>query len=437
MPGEMRLTTAGPGDHPSIQYFLQTILHGPAPAEFQAQLEDPFYEPCNRLIIKRGDRIIAHLRLSHREMCFGHTHLPVTMVSDLATLPEFRGQGCATALLAEATRRMSEEGGVMGLLHTAQPQFPMQRGWAVCGRHCFSIARPRDILSYLSATHTMRKRRTPAAVDHLFESGAPAKTLNIRLWRHIERAALQRLYSENTRGSYGPILRTDPYWCWLISRRGYDRIYVAIEGPDKFELDDSLAPIVGYAAMREGRIVEMMTSEHHPDVRNRLLARACGDAIERDYHLIRFDGPPGDPLHQAMEMAGGKHCYHEAEQGEVFLGKLLDPASFLRSLCPRFHERAKAAELSRPCDLGLHVDDVKYQLIIGRRGVKVNVGKLGRSYVKCSQTQFMQLLLGHLRVHDVDESGRIEFSTRVAVDIASVLFPSLPFWHPPLDALPS
>ena len=58
---------------------------------------------------------------------------------------------------------------------------------------------------------------------------------------------------------------------------------------DKFELDESLSPIVGYAATREGRIVEIMCSAEHPEASIQLLARACGDAIEKDFFRVRLD----------------------------------------------------------------------------------------------------------------------------------------------------
>ncbi len=436
-PDHLRISPAGPGDHPSIQYLLTCIFHGPSSAEFQAQLEDPYYEPTDRLVAKRGERVVAHLRLSNREMFFGPAMLPITTVTDVATLPEYQNLGCATALLEAADQKMVDEGAAMAILRTSIPQFYARRGWSVCGRHCFSTARPRDILSYLSATQSARDSRVGANIPHLLNVDVVPRELNIRLWRHVERAALMRLYAANTVGSYGAIRRSEPYWRWLISRRGYDRIYVAIDGPDRFELDDLLSPIVGYAAMREGRIVEMMVSPRHPTVASSLLARACGDAIERDYHTIRFDGAPNDPLHRVIELAGGKHYHHEAENGEVFMVKVYQPLRFLQSLCPQMHERAKAAGLARPSEMGLLVDGERHRIVLNPRSVKLESGKLARSYMTCTRSQLVQLMCGHVNVQDAAESSRLDISTRVGVDIASVLFPNLPFWRPPFDELSS
>src|SRR5688500_8707219 len=54
-----RFLHAGAGDHHSIYQFLSAILPAPPRDTFLTSLEDPFYEPTNRLLIKLGDRILA------------------------------------------------------------------------------------------------------------------------------------------------------------------------------------------------------------------------------------------------------------------------------------------------------------------------------------------------------------------------------------------
>jgi hypothetical protein len=299
-------------------------------------------------------------------------------------------------------------------------------------RHSYSAAGPRDILSHLSALNSSY----PPAIRPLIMEKA-CRPLNIRLWRHVEQAALTRLYQENTAGRYGPLRRNEAYWRWLMGRRGYDRIYVAIDGPDKLELDEAMAPIVGYAAVREGRIVEMMASQGWSEAPAQLLARACGDAIERGFHPVRLDAPPGEPLHELLVKAGGERRYHEAEGGEVFMVKLFDPLHFLTLLRPQLQERARASGAPCPCELGILVGGDKQRLVLGRKGVEIESGKLGRSYLTCSRAELTRLLLGHLDVREAVEAGRLEASTRVAAAAAAALFPQLPLWHPPLDELPA
>ncbi len=425
-----RVANATPGDHPMIHQFLLSVFHKPTPIEFQAQLEEPRYEPADRLVIKNGSQIIAHLRILNREMQFGHLVLPVGIIADLATAPECRGHGCATALLSAARKILLRDGATIGLLATDQPRFYMRRGWIVCGRHCYSAAAPREILSYLN----QREAEVTGAHESILTPPI-RKRYNIRLWRHVELAALMRLYNENMDHGHGNLVRSDAYWRWLVSRGGNQRIYVAIDGPDKIELDASLAPIVGYAATREGRIVEIMSSPDHPEASVQLLARACGDAIEKDFFHVRLDAPSEQPMHQLLIRAGGEHGYHEADQGMVFMASIFKPRRFLGVISRDLDRRAKEAGLPRPCQLGLFVDKEKYRLRVSRRSVELIPGTLGRSYLKCSLYELNQLLLGHLDVRSAVESGRLGVSTRVALEMADALFPRLPFWRPPWDDL--
>jgi hypothetical protein len=88
-----RFLHAGAGDHHSIYQFLSAILPTPSRDFFLTSLEDPFYEPTNRLLIKLGDRILAHVHLADRTLCLGSLRVAMTSVSGLATLAQCRGQG--------------------------------------------------------------------------------------------------------------------------------------------------------------------------------------------------------------------------------------------------------------------------------------------------------------------------------------------------------
>lgn len=427
-----RVIQATAGDHALIHPFLVGVTQRPSMGEFQAQLDDPSYEPSDRLLIKAGKEVIAHLRLIRRDIRFGRLIIPATLVADVVTAPEYQGRGCATTLLQAARRMMLHEGTVLGLLRTNQPRFYARRGWVVCGRHCYSAANPRAILSYLS-----QRNGAQEDTDASVLSRPVRRKYNIRLWRHVEEAALMRLYNDNTQLAYGAIERSEPYWRWLIRRSGHQRVYVAIDGPDKLELNESLAPIVGYAAIRNGRIVEMMCAPDHPEASIQLLARACGDAMEQDDHRMRIDAPPGHVLHDVCVAADGEHRHHEADQGMVFMADLLRPRRFLTLLSHELGDRLREGGHGRACQLGLMVHDEKYRLLVNRRNVNLVSGSLGRSYLKCSRYTLFQLLLGHLDVRDAIDSERVTASTHVARDIAAMLLPRRPFWRPPWDELPA
>jgi predicted N-acetyltransferase YhbS len=424
---EFRIVPARPGDHHAIHCLLVSILRRPSSSEFQAQLEDPFYEPTDRLVVKRGEQVVAHSRVWNREMHFGDRILPISTLSDLAVLPEYRNEDCASELLRAAERSMLAGGAKMAFLSTQDPEFFAARGWVRCGRHSHSIAGARDILSRL-------QERQASPHDPL---SPPDEPLNIRMWRHVEQAALMRLYAECTRDAFGPLVRSEAYWRWLISRRAYDRIYIAINGPDKLELDDTLTPIVGYAVMREGQILELVTTPDHSDAAEQLLARACGDSIEQDLHYVRLDAAPDFPLHDTFAAAGGRRCNSEVDNNEVMMTKLFDPLGFLEDSFAEIHRRAKAAGLALPFDFGLLIDDERLAISVRQRSVKLLPGKLGRSYLECGVGEFTQLLLGHLDIEAAVELEAIRASTRTAIDAARVLFPRLPIWRPAFDSTPA
>lgn len=414
-----RMGPAEAGDHHGVHQFLTAVFHGPSRDAFLSSLDDPFYEPCDRLLVKSGDIILSHAHLTKRAMHFNGATLPVAGLNWVGTLPEFRGQGHASDLIRLAEQRMIEDGAVAGLLRTNIPHFFRREGWAVCGRHSRSKAGAREVIAQLS--------KASAALDPTIAG------LSIRPWRQVELPALMRLYARNMGPRAGGIVRTEAYWRWVISCKTYDHIFVAIHGPDRWELEDTHSPIVGYVVTREDEILELITDPAHPRAVTGLVARACGEAIEQDLTSVTFHGAVDHPVHDLFRVAGGSQHHHEAHQGEVFMVKLFNPGEFLRAMCEELHRRAEVAQLPRPCELGLRVEGRKMALAISRRSAKVLRNKLGRSYLDCNIADFTRLVLGHLDVDEAVAAGRLEASTRTAQQIAQALFPRFPLWRSPLD----
>jgi hypothetical protein len=260
---------------------------------------------------------------------------------------------------------------------------------------------------------------------------------SVRLWWHYERPALLKLHRESFGPRVGAFHRNDERWQWLVARRAYDRIFVAIDGPLGDPMEDATDRIVGYAVVQRDRVVELVTAPDHPEALPALLQRICGDAIERDDCELRIDAPPDDPVHTLVAAAGGEHYHCEADRGVASMVKLLDPLRFVSQLCPALHERAKAVELPRPFELGLLIDGEKYRLTFSRRSVKLVPGSLGTDFLAMRAGPLSQLLLGHAPVGDLATAGRIEISSRRAHELGRVLFPDRPLWVPPWDDLPT
>ena len=417
---DFSLRAAKPGDYPAIYHFLTSVFQGPSPAEFKASLDDPFCEPHDRLLIQHRSRIVAHAQSTHRTMQLGSLSIPVSGLQWLGTAQAIRGQGLGLDLLSAVEKRMAGDGALVGLLSTSIPHFFRRSGWAVCGRYCRSWAGARDVLAALSARglhHGLRHR------------------LNIRPWRRMEKTALSRIYNQNLEGTFGRIQRSDAYWDWLLGRRAFDQLFVALDGPDMLELEESRTPIVGYAATRGDQVVELFTAPGEKRADVQLLARACSEMIEQGCQSVMLHSAQSDRLHRLFRIAAGSSDCSEMAGRQMYMARLLDPVKLLRKQAAELCNRAAQADLPRSFELGLWVDDKKYRLAISRQDARIAAGSIGRSYIKMNVADFTRMVLGHLQWRTALSDRRLQPSTKLAVNAGRALFPRVPFWHPPLDDL--
>lgn len=411
---------ASGGDHAAIYYFLSPIFQGSSSAEFKAATEDPFCTPQDRLLIRRDRGIVAHAQITHRAMHFGPLQIPAAGLGWLAVAPECRGERLGTHLLAVAQRQMLDSGALIGLLRTRIPHFFRRHGWALCGRPHYSHADVRTVLATLSEAGMCQRRQ---------------RHWHIRPWRRWELGALVRIYRQSFDNAYGSLERTEAYWHWLIRRQAYDQLYVALEGPELFDLTERSTRIIGYAAVHGEQIVEMATAPDRPRAAFEMIARACGDAIEHDRHVLLVHAPPQSPIHDVFQKAGGVRSCQESDGGRVYMARLLDPLKLLRRLCGEFERRREAADLPQPLELGLLVDDKKYQIELAREGARAVSRRIGRHYLQLNVADFTRMVLGQLDWDVAVAEGRLAASTTLAAQAGRALFPSLPFWRPPLDDL--
>lgn len=439
-PGALRLAPAKTGDHASIHRLLVSVFHGPSAGEFHAQLDEPGYEPADRLVVKDGEEIAAHLRLARQTIQVGELALPAARFMDLATAQEYRGRGLATALLAAGERQARERGVLVGLTRTRVPSLFARQGWTVCGRHLFSSAAPRQVLAELGATSSgIIPEDAPPALG-CFKPRA--ERISVRPLRRIELPALIRLYEQNLAHHSGAPRRSHDYWDWLLARGACDRIFVAATLPEPPELPKLLESIVGYAFVRGSRLVEVITAEGRADVARHLAARVCADASEQNEWLVRCDAPPTDALHTLFRQAGGRQTCETSLGGEVFMARLLDPFAALQQLAETLHERAKAAELRRPFQLGLELRSAGARGIIERFCLKFDAKQLSvttggpcRHTLILRYAELAALLLEDCTADAMLTSGRLKATTRPAKDAATALFCRSAWWRPLLDDL--
>jgi hypothetical protein len=140
----------------------------------------------------------------------------------------------------------------------------------------------------------------------------------------VEQTALERIYHANAIRCVGAPVRTSDYWRWLVSRHAYDAIYVAVSGRDRWSLDGK--GIVGYAVVKNDRVIEMLAAPGRADALEELAARVCGECIERDRCQFFLEGPVDHPWHHELRAAGGASETLDTDHGQSLMAKVFDPA---------------------------------------------------------------------------------------------------------------
>lgn len=438
----LRLAAARTGDHPSIHAFLLSIFHGPTAAEFHAQLDEPGYQAANRLVVKNGEQVVAHMRLAPQSIQMGSRSLTAVRFMDLGTAPEIRGCGVAKALIASGQRVARESGAMIGMVRTRFPVLFSHEGWSLCGCHSYSSAAPRAVLAELARA---AEERTPEAIW----PPRAAEQITVRPLRRVELPAVVRLYDAASRKQTGWPVRSEEYWDWLLARGACDRIYVASSSADSANLATLPDSIVGYACVRQSRIVELITAERRSDAAEQLLIRICADAREQDGWAMRLDAPPADPLHDVMVAAGGKRGRAENASDEHFMAKVFDPFAVLRELLPTFAARAQASGYSSQWELGIELrvprskaSGLRAAGLVERYRLRCRSGKLvvesgvpSRHTVVICQADFAPLVLGLYGSTDLAAGKRLATTSKQARELAAGLFPGQLWWRPVLDDL--
>ena len=437
---------ASAADHPAVARLLASLFYAPSACkcsefEFKASIDDPFHELHDRLITRCGSRLLGHVLTTRRAMRFGTLMLPAAGVHWLGVVPEIRRQGHGLRLLAAAENAMADQGALVGLIRTRVPHFFRRSGWALCGHHSHSHARVHDVLAGMIdlGLRPGRQKRPHLALLH---GTCRRRRTHVRCWRRVEIPALLRIYNLNTFDLCGPLERTEAYWRWLVDRHGYDRLYVALDGPDLFELDETRTPIVGYAAIRGGRILELMAEPHHQSAAVDLLSRVCDDAIEQGHTRLTYHGHPQDPLHDLFTSVGGFHHREASDDGQVLMARLLQPTRLLKLLKTELHSRLQAARRDLPHEpiparLSLDVDGRHYAILMGNAGVAVQTGCAARlqsaHYVALNVADFTRLVLGQFDWDAAADETSLHVSKPEAMSLLRILFPPVELWRPPLD----
>jgi predicted acetyltransferase len=423
-----RIVTGNAGDHPLVLQLLVETNRTPLGEDFQSRLDEPNYRPSDRLLVRRDRGLVAHVHVANHIGWFDGQRVPLVKLEDFAALPEFRHARYDAELLRSAESIAASEGAVIALAHASDPTLFLQSGWSLWRGQGHTRANARAVLAHLDAQEAARRRRRRQA-------------LLVRTWRHFELDAIRQLYDHTAAPQWGALLRSEAAWQWLIGRKAQDQILLAIDdqqaptAPASSEMPPT-GKVVGYAVVRGSCIVEMVTLPGYSSARTQLLARACRDAMDRDYHSILLYTPADDPLHELLVTAGGAWISDASSGAPRWLVKLLAPEKWVDRFYSTWHERARAANLTRPWELGMVVEGEAWRFTLTRRSSRLgSTAEAAESRLACDRPTLESLLLGNLSIPAAMADGKLRLSrTELEGQLAAVFAPRL-FWQSPLEMM--
>jgi hypothetical protein len=326
------------------------------------------------------------------------------------------------------------------------------------------------VLAELGATAAGTISREPESAAACLLQPRP-EPISVRPLRRIELPAVVRLYEADSARRSGWPLRSEEYFEWLLARGACDRVYIAAIGPETSDIEKVRSSIVGYAFVRQGRIVELIAVEGKDDVARHLAARVCADASEHGGWEVRCDAPGDHPLHELLRRAGGKLTCDQQLGGEYFMARLLDPLAVLRQMAELFAARLSAIDLPRDAELGIELRSQaggshgahatppgngaphgkqsrhetrgpgrgvveRYRLLATHRSVQIETGGPARHTIVLRYSDLAPLVLGDGSAEEWIEASRMRATSRTARQLAAALFPAASaWWRPPLDDL--
>jgi hypothetical protein len=429
-----RIVSGNAGDHPVVLKLLVETRQAALAEDFQSRLDEPSYRPGDRLLVRRDRTLVAHVHVANHIAWFEGQRVPIVKLEDFASLPEFVRSGYEDELLRAAETIAAGEGAVAALVNAETPEAFVQRGWSLLRGQGHTRASASGVLAHLDAQDAARRRRRKT-------------TIHVRTWRHFELDAIRQIYDETAAPLWGPLLRSEAAWQWLVGRKAQDQILLALEdeagangGAAHNGNGAAGAPtagrVVGYAVVRGSCIVEMLTLPEFGPARTQLLARACRDAMDRDHHSISLYTPAADPLHELLVTAGGAWISDAQAGGPRWLAKLLAPEKLVERLFPAWHERARAAAVPRPLEFGLVAGDERRRFTLTRRSARLErVDELPAAWVECDRPTFDSLLLGNLSPTAAANRGQFRLSKPELIGALAALFPPRLFWQSPLELM--
>lgn len=409
-----QFVVADVSQHCAIYDLLHTTYPAYSLEEFAAWLEEPAYDPADRVLLFLGSELAGHAHVVMRYANFAGVRLPVALIREFALRCEFDCEELQSGLLSRAALAASERGAVVALLAGREFSPRPSDQWHPLPSQGYSAADPQEVLSRLG--------------DFARYGSRADRGVRVGLFRRMDLDGLMAIYAADSIRKWGTIVRNEPYWQWLLARETHDASLVVTAGRARLRMHNGRPSLAGYAIAKRNHIFEVVPAEG--DGGKRLLSRLCRDAVERGDHTLTLHTPADDPLHQTMFAAEGDWCDKARDGIRPVWCKLLDRARWIEALFPVWRQRAREHRVTPPCTLSIELPDRRCEFLLSRRSAHWcdDASYRVAADIACDCATLGAILVGHESWQTARDAGRLGLAKRQAATVLSALF-SPRLWH--------
>ncbi len=355
-----------------------------------------------RVVAAEG-RIVSTLAIRDAPVRIGDAVLPMGGISEVATLPEERNRGHASALMRDTLRELSRLGYCTSILFPFSFRYYRKFGYELAGNHCQFWCRPHNLPSF--AEHCHVRPATPADI-----------------------ASLDAIYCEASRRKACALVRSTERWAELV---GGDAFHTVV-----FDRD---AP-AGYGVLRDsedqygGRllVVEELSFLSAEARRGMIghLSRYSGEAIE-------WCAPPTDlaesgVLRSVAPLREGYKPRGIATVRPMFQFRVVDVLAALKARAPVY--AGLRGELSLLLRDDILPQNARPVAISARDGtVQILADHRTEHWLEADIRAFSQVFCGYVSPAEAVSQGLVQVSDPEAVNVAEDFFPRLDPFIPQMD----
>ncbi|MCZ6680051.1 MAG: GNAT family N-acetyltransferase [Candidatus Poribacteria bacterium] len=354
-------------------------------------------------------KIVSHVRVSDRSIYMGQSVVKLGGVGMVATLPEYRRRGYASALMQDAVAYMESQGYDLSLLFTTIQPFYMNFGWASFPQTNFQLE--------------LRGRKT-------FE---PSSWTTRPFDAQRDLTQISQIYNEHNKHRTGTVVRSEQHWrdgyshqvgmlpSLVVERDGtigaYANLGLPADSQDAEDMDAFLATY--YPNLRE-----VGYRREHPDSLHALSRAILEQAYEREVTRISGRLPRHHPLTILLSEESGSPLSFSIEERAMY--RVISLSSLFQKLIPEFEARLQNADMTeRSGSFRFLVGNQMCTLTVNRGTVRVTADERGPTDVSLDTYRFLKLLFGDATFAQLDELNRVKGLSLQSDEIAtlSALFP--------------